>query len=65
MGDIGRAMAAEDALHQQRPSVNGQTSVSVSHEDPQGVDGLDTSTEPRGSSLRQPGFVNNAAGDYT
>ena len=65
MGDIGRAMAGQDPFNEQCSSVNGQTSVSVSHEDPQGVDGLDTSTEPRGSSLRQPGSVNNAAGRYS
>ena len=65
VGDIGRAMAGQDPFNEQGPSVNGQTGVSVGHEDLRGVDGFDTSTNPRGPSLRQPGSVNNAPGDYT
>src|SRR3712207_5126738 len=37
MGDLCRTVSAEDALDEQRPSVDGQTGVSVSHEDPLGL----------------------------
>jgi hypothetical protein len=64
VGDISWAVAGEDPLDEQGPSVDGQTGVSVGHEDLRGVGGFDTSTNPRGPSSRQPETVNKAPGDY-